>query len=564
MAANTIPHHRKAAFRPRLHGALRLVMLCVLAGAVIQAAFLAWISRDMPYLGNIHDDSVYWVTAKSLAAGGGYHIPSLPGRPFQTKYPPLYPLLLSMVWRVWPQYPENLALAMILNFAIMLALIALLRRFFDDCGLQPPAALLLCAIFALSPFVNMVMLSMMSDLLFLLLLIGSLLLAEKASRAPQLLLVLVAAVLASLAFLTRAACLPLVVTTPLVFALRRQFRQAALFAGCLIPAMVIWTVWSKLHLRPGSDFVSLYYEDYATYYLRFFSLRDIPALAEVNAFRLWNGYAGLLGVAFSPWLALALGWAAVLGTVHVVRDGRCWHYAAFGIGYLGLLLFWVVPGSERFIIVVFPLLLLGFWRVLAAAMQLAMRLFKSSDTWKAFPAFGIVFAMLALMGLWVIGTGAGFNMLRGRPSTTRARLSDAVLAYAWISQHTSPADIAVARRDCVLYLYTGRTSFFPFPSPRQYYWPGPHPLANYSSLADVARTHRTRYLLISEPDLDGDPNMMAVNRQNLANTSVYRKLYSNGSATVYEILAWQAPSALPITRAKSAPASSISVPILER
>ncbi len=49
----------------------------------------------MPHLGFYHDDSIYWVSARSLATGDGYRIESLPGEPYQTKYPPLYPALLA-------------------------------------------------------------------------------------------------------------------------------------------------------------------------------------------------------------------------------------------------------------------------------------------------------------------------------------------------------------------------------------------------------------------------------------------------------------------------------------
>src|SRR5262245_1204078 len=59
--------------------------------------------------GGYHDDGIYATTAKALATGQGYRIISLPSEPAQTKYPPLYPLLLSLIWRVYPRFPENVA-----------------------------------------------------------------------------------------------------------------------------------------------------------------------------------------------------------------------------------------------------------------------------------------------------------------------------------------------------------------------------------------------------------------------------------------------------------------------
>jgi len=55
------------------------------------------------------------VTAKSLAAGGGYRQPSLPGQPYATKYPPLFPLFLSLSWRVQPDFPRTLVVASIFS-----------------------------------------------------------------------------------------------------------------------------------------------------------------------------------------------------------------------------------------------------------------------------------------------------------------------------------------------------------------------------------------------------------------------------------------------------------------
>ena len=59
--------------------------------ALAPSAYLAWTLRTMPHLGFYHDDSIYWVSGRSLAMGDGYRIQSLPGEPYQTKYPPLYP-----------------------------------------------------------------------------------------------------------------------------------------------------------------------------------------------------------------------------------------------------------------------------------------------------------------------------------------------------------------------------------------------------------------------------------------------------------------------------------------
>src|SRR5208283_1580984 len=93
-------------------------------------------ASDMPLLGRFKDDTIYLECAKSLATGSGYRIPSLAGHPFQTKYPPLWPLMLSVIWRVNPDFPRNLAVASALGWAAVPAYLALAWAMFMRWGLR--------------------------------------------------------------------------------------------------------------------------------------------------------------------------------------------------------------------------------------------------------------------------------------------------------------------------------------------------------------------------------------------------------------------------------------------
>ncbi len=55
---------------------------------LLPSAQFAWRNRDMPKFGLLLDDGTVYSAAKSLVAGEGYRIPSLPAKPFETKYPP--------------------------------------------------------------------------------------------------------------------------------------------------------------------------------------------------------------------------------------------------------------------------------------------------------------------------------------------------------------------------------------------------------------------------------------------------------------------------------------------
>ena len=86
---------------------------------LVPSAWFAWHNRHMPQFGQAHDDAIYYIAAKSLASGQGYRISSLPETPYETKYPPLLPWLLSIAWMVEPRFPENLAIATAIQWAMI-------------------------------------------------------------------------------------------------------------------------------------------------------------------------------------------------------------------------------------------------------------------------------------------------------------------------------------------------------------------------------------------------------------------------------------------------------------
>jgi hypothetical protein len=82
---------------------------CWICFGIILFLFLGYVEwlRPAPLFGYFHDDTLYFSSARALATGQGYIIPSLPGTPPQTKYPILYSWLLSWVWKWFPNFPGN-------------------------------------------------------------------------------------------------------------------------------------------------------------------------------------------------------------------------------------------------------------------------------------------------------------------------------------------------------------------------------------------------------------------------------------------------------------------------
>lgn len=68
-------------------------------------------------VGAFVDDGFYVTLAQSLAEGHGYRNLNLPGAPPHVRYPFLYPAALSLLWRLWPQFPANVALVQLFDSA---------------------------------------------------------------------------------------------------------------------------------------------------------------------------------------------------------------------------------------------------------------------------------------------------------------------------------------------------------------------------------------------------------------------------------------------------------------
>jgi hypothetical protein len=125
----------KDRLQPQVPRGLKSALLIplVLLLSVPSAAYL-WHFDDLPHFGSWEDDGIYYASAKSLADGGGYRIESLPGEPAQTKYPPLYPLLLSVAWRIDPQFPRNLPIAAWISWLALPAMLLLSAAYFPKLG----------------------------------------------------------------------------------------------------------------------------------------------------------------------------------------------------------------------------------------------------------------------------------------------------------------------------------------------------------------------------------------------------------------------------------------------
>jgi hypothetical protein len=443
-------------------GARVWIAMAILALVLLPSALIAWQWRAMPHLGAWHDDAVYVVSAKSLATGSGYRLLNLPGEPPQTKYPPLYPLLLSLVWRIAPSFPANLPWTMLLQWGMLPVLAALLWTWFRRVGFGIAAAVALTALVVLCPMTTMFATTPLTEIPFLIAILAVLLvIGEGAVTMDRAVL---AGLCAAAAVLIRTNGIVLAVAIPLALwrsEPKLRLRKIAGFLAPLIAAVAAWEIWCALVRVPASTDLLSYYTDYAGFYRHTFSITDLPH-------RLWLNMDGLLtsigrlvawstseGIAYRQ-LCWFLSVLAIGGWIELWRRGQrgaAWFAALFG----GLLIVWNFPPDQRFVYPLLPFAAAGIGVMggkVVSRLPVEWAVGRISNRIAASVMACCMAA--ALLAIVLLDVHAYRETLPSWIAEQRARSSQMRPVYQWIAHETPSASTVAAYDDPLLYLYTGR------------------------------------------------------------------------------------------------------------
>ncbi|HMW01148.1 MAG TPA: hypothetical protein PKE58_13505, partial [Acidobacteriota bacterium] len=91
------------------------------AGVLLTLAVgLVYLWRMDNVVGLFKDDAWYLLLAKSLATGQGYRLTNFPFDAGIAIYPPAFPWLVSLLYRLLPEFPQNLWLLKSLSVAALL------------------------------------------------------------------------------------------------------------------------------------------------------------------------------------------------------------------------------------------------------------------------------------------------------------------------------------------------------------------------------------------------------------------------------------------------------------
>ena len=439
--------------------------LLAFLGLLAPSIWMAWTYRDIPHLGRMHDDSLYLIGAKSLAEGQGYRIPSLPGEPFQTKYPPLYPAYLALLWKLFPEFPANLSWMMLGAWIWLPLFLAMGFVVLKTVHLRSRDRALVLAFLALNPYSAFLSTNLLTELFggaILLLAIWAAVRSQTATLHPER-WVLLAGLATGAAYLSRSSLAPLYLAIPVGFALHRRWRSIAIFYAVSVPPLIAWTLWAGRHRLVTDEPTLLYYTNYLGLYLRTLSWETLPVMV-------WKNSSILLASAGQILLPnllsndLVINVSRLLGLMCCTGLARLWKRQGFHPLFLFTALYafqlviWNYPPDARLVFPASIALLAGFATEARFLGELLVHTWRTKRGGERYFAG----ALMATCGLMIAISLTQcfhftFDLLTIPRNLERQSRTERLQAYEWIRKNTPPNARFYAFYDPVLHLYTGRT-----------------------------------------------------------------------------------------------------------
>lgn len=515
----------------------RAWVVCLLLAGLAPSAWLAWTFPELPHFGWIHDDGIYLVTAKALAEGQGYRIASFPGAPYQTKYPPLYPAVLALIWRWKPHFPENLSWCLLLSWLGLAVFLAIVYRVFRRFEFSETKSAALTAAVGLTPPIAYYGTTVMPDLWFCAMLLAGLLWAERGKAAA-------AGLACGLAFLMKTMALPVLGSATLLYLWRRQRRNAVIFFAGAAPFMVGWFLWVHAHAIATTDLTALYYTDYLRYHFQTGAWNHEATVLWKNLGVFFGEFGSLLifnlsSTSLGVHLARLLTAAAIAGVARLAAKGLFLQYVAFGAAFVIQLLLWTFPPSERFLFVIYPLLVAGLYRELSRLVTLIARTLRESAAPSRIVAGGFLVGLLWMGGMLVFANGR--TLFRDFPATNRESRgwrASCMLDFRWMMENLPYGARVLANYDPVLYLHTGHQSSRLTINPLWFYLDDSRWIRrSIGSAAEFAHQHQMAFLYVTDADfaIELPPAEQAQAQHCLRSESGFELLYRSRHGAVYRI-----------------------------
>ena len=406
-------------------------------------------------VGVFQDDAIYVVLAKALASGEGFRMINMPGAPHATHFPPGYPLLLAALWKLYPAFPDNIVAFKFVN-ALFLACTAFgtyrLSRTRLDLG--PAGAAIAAMVGTVSVVVLVITGVVLSEPLFMALMMPTLLVTERAAERGDLRTAAIAGALIGVLALVRTVGVFALPAALIVLVARRHLRAAATLGIVALAFIVPWQLWVAAYQgeMPG-PFVGKYgaYGPWLAEGYRAGGLSFATAVLAKNASELF-GFLGYVTLPVPPVFPRLVSLGTVLamtGLGAVVMRRRIPVTALFLLTYGAVILVWPFE-PMRFALV--------WWPVLAALFVAGVR---TIWFWRPQPTSARTLRVAGLVCVTVVLAGyAVYNMRGVRQKWWLNIQSDAATRAKplaeWVARSTRPADVLITDHDLIVYLYPGR------------------------------------------------------------------------------------------------------------
>jgi hypothetical protein len=457
----------------------------------------------------ISDEGVYVTTAKALATTGEYKIIALPGEPYQTKYPILYPWMLSLIWHLNPDFPSNIGLFRWLSILFGLGFLCVLFLFLSDLleG-KKIIALSIVGLCALHPAVISSSTAILSEAVYLFSSCLALLAVMKLGRrAGSTLHLFLAALGLAFSFYVRVVGVALIAATIFHFLLGKRWRD---FLGLLILMSMLlspWLYWCHIRDETLRFPEYIYNTNYLSDFKQLIEAQGLVASIARNLTHIILGIPKLLVYPsqtdlrlitnLMAWLGLPMLIFFMMGFFRSIRAGVNGIVHGYTLAYLIMLLLWPYPPGERFLLPLLPFFFLFVLIEISHIIDQANRALISGQGPNVWKSVCLVLIPLILVGMSVLSLA--FHSVRFAIHTRQElqlveeREKDMMESFYWLEKETRPSDFIMAYLYPIYYLYTGRkTAPMSFNPKRELTMP--------QFVITPVRKHRIKYLVVGELD----------------------------------------------------------------
>jgi 4-amino-4-deoxy-L-arabinose transferase-like glycosyltransferase len=522
----------------------------VLSALLVHVSISFFLSN--PFGLELFSDAGDYVTlAKSLATTGEYRLISLPGEPYHTKYPILFPWILSLVWRLAPSFPSNIVYMHWVVIAFSAGFLSLLIFLLPKLSvLDRQRQLLVIGLCALNPALIYASTTIMSEAPYLFFsCLALLMLIELDQRPGSRSFLFLSAICLAFTFLVRVAGITLLGASLLHLALRKKWMDASKLAALTMTILSPWFYWCHIHNETNRFPEYVFNTNYVSDFRQLLETRGVGDFLSKNIIVILIGIPKLLFYPFQSDLRIITyltAWAGLptlallfLGFLRCFRGkvNRTIHW--YCLFYLAMLLVWPYPSGERLLL---PLLPFFYLFVSTEVLEIAGRArmhFRSSSLaigrWNLRALVLIPLVLLIAAGL----VSLAFHTVKFGLSTAKevktyeARNKELMASVQWLREQTQPSDSVMAYFYPIYFLQTGRkTAPMSFDPKRKLLEP---------HFVDTSiRRHHIKYLVAGDSDFGVyTPDVVQAMRQELRRAIttkglVFEKVFK-GDQGKYEI-----------------------------